>query len=100
MKLVLNGHNERYIVEQSLMNLFPGELPVYEPIVPEDETWAVYVYLVGSDLDGYLFCLAAIIDTSYRNLMGYTPFSFCSPYEISSMSGNSITNNAAAFSQS
>jgi len=41
MKLVLNGHDERYIVEQSLMNLFPGELPVYEPITPEDDTWAV-----------------------------------------------------------
>jgi len=41
MKLVLNGHDERYIVEQSLMNLFPGELPVYEPILPEDDTWAV-----------------------------------------------------------
>jgi len=40
MKLVLNGHDERYIVEQSLMNLFPGELPVYEPILPEDDTWA------------------------------------------------------------
>jgi len=41
MKLVLNGHDERYIVEQSLMNLFPGELPVYESILPEDDTWAV-----------------------------------------------------------
>ena len=41
MKLVLNGHDERYIVEQSLMNLFPGELPVYEPVLPEDDTWAV-----------------------------------------------------------
>ena len=29
MKLVLRGHNERYTVEQSLMNLLPGELPVY-----------------------------------------------------------------------
>ena len=29
MKLVLNGHDERYTVEQSVMNLFPGELPVY-----------------------------------------------------------------------
>ena len=26
MKLVLNGHDERYVVEQSLMALFPGEL--------------------------------------------------------------------------
>nr|WP_326184821.1 coproporphyrinogen dehydrogenase HemZ [uncultured Oscillibacter sp.] len=41
MKLVLNGHDERYVVEQSLMNLFPGELPVYEPIRPGDDAWAV-----------------------------------------------------------
>ena len=41
MKLVLKGHDERYTVEQSLMNLFPGELPVYEPILPGDESWAV-----------------------------------------------------------
>lgn len=24
MKLVFRGHDERYVVEQSLMNLFPG----------------------------------------------------------------------------
>ena len=41
MKLVLNGHDERYTVEQSVMNLFPGELPVYEPILPGDESWAI-----------------------------------------------------------
>ena len=41
MKLVLNGHHERYTVEQSLMNLLPGELPVYEPIMPGDDTWAI-----------------------------------------------------------
>ena len=41
MKLVLNGHDERYTVEQSLMNLLPGELPVYEPITPEDTSWTV-----------------------------------------------------------
>lgn len=41
MKLILNGHDERYVVEQSLMTLFPGELPVYEPIQPGDDTWAV-----------------------------------------------------------
>ena len=41
MKLVFHGHDERYAVEQSLMSLFPGELPVYEPIVPGDDTWAV-----------------------------------------------------------
>ena len=41
MKLVLRGHDERYTVEQSLMNLFPGELPVYAVIEPGDGSWAV-----------------------------------------------------------
>ena len=41
MKLVFRGHDERYVVEQSLMNLFPGELPVYESITPGDDSWAV-----------------------------------------------------------
>ena len=40
MKLEFHGHDERYVVEQSLMNLFPGELPVYEPIAPGDDAWA------------------------------------------------------------
>ena len=41
MKLVFEGHDERYTLEQSLANLFPGELPVYEPIEPGDADWAV-----------------------------------------------------------
>ena len=41
MKLLLRGHDERYVVEQSLLNLFPGELPVYEPIGPGDDAWAI-----------------------------------------------------------
>lgn len=41
MKLEFHGHDERYTVEQSLLNLFPGELPVYEPIRPGDESWAI-----------------------------------------------------------
>jgi oxygen-independent coproporphyrinogen-3 oxidase len=41
MKLVLNGHDERYVVEQSLMALFPEERPVYEPVLPGDDTWAI-----------------------------------------------------------
>jgi len=41
MKLEFHGHDERYTVEQSLLSLFPGELPVYEPIRPGDESWAV-----------------------------------------------------------
>ena len=40
MKLIFHGHDERYVVEQSLMALFPGELPVYEPVVPGDDAWA------------------------------------------------------------
>ena len=41
MKLLLRGHDERYTVEQSLLNLFPGERPVYEPVGPGDDTWAI-----------------------------------------------------------
>ena len=41
MKLEFHGHDERYVVEQSLMNLFPGEKPVYEPVLPGDADWAV-----------------------------------------------------------
>ena len=41
MKLEFHGHDERYTVEQSLLNLFPGELPVYEPIQPGDENCAI-----------------------------------------------------------
>lgn len=41
MKLEFHGHDERYTVEQSLLNLFPGELPEYEPIAPGDGDWAV-----------------------------------------------------------
>lgn len=42
MKLEFHGHNEQYTVEQSLLNLFPGERPVYEPIQPyEDKNWAI-----------------------------------------------------------
>ena len=33
MKLVFRGHDERYVVEQGMLNLFPGEKPVYEPSV-------------------------------------------------------------------
>ena len=41
MKLELHNCDERYTVEQSMLNLFPGELPVYEPIQPGDDAWAV-----------------------------------------------------------
>ncbi len=40
MKLIFHGHDERYVVEQSLMALFPGELPVYEPVLPGDDARA------------------------------------------------------------
>ena len=42
MKLEVHGCEERYTIEQSLLNLFPGELPVYGPVQPEDESWAVF----------------------------------------------------------
>ena len=47
MKLILQGHDERYTVEQSMLNLFPGELPVYEPVVPGDDAWAVVTLREG-----------------------------------------------------
>ena len=48
MKLEFRGHDERYTVEQSLLNLFPGELPVYEPVRPvREESWAIARALVG-----------------------------------------------------
>ena len=50
MKLVLKGHDERYTVEQSLMNLFPGELPVYGPIGPGENGAAVTCREVGDSL--------------------------------------------------
>ena len=49
MKLVLKGHDERYVVEQGMLNLFPGERPVYEPIGPEDDTWARVSLRVEAD---------------------------------------------------
>ena len=48
MKLKLIGHDERYTVEQSLMNLLPGQLPVYEEITPEDASWAVITLSEGA----------------------------------------------------
>ena len=50
MKLELRGHEERYTVEQSLLNLFPGELPVYGTVTRDEPCWAV----VGlSEADGF-----------------------------------------------
>ena len=39
MKLEFLGHDERYIVEQSLMTLFPLEKPTYDAVQPGDEDW-------------------------------------------------------------
>lgn len=76
MKLEFRGHDERYTVEQSLLNLFPGELPVYEPVQPGDESWAVIAcreegdrLLVTTDLchggKASACCTAALSGTDY-----------------------------------
>ncbi len=39
MKLEFLDHDERYIVEQSLMTLFPLEKPTYDAVQPGDEAW-------------------------------------------------------------
>ncbi|QNL44114.1 coproporphyrinogen dehydrogenase HemZ [Oscillibacter hominis] len=40
MKLQFQGHDYQYAVEQSLLALFPQERPLYDPIAPEDRSWA------------------------------------------------------------
>ena len=40
MKLQLNGHNEKYALEQSLLTLFPDERPVYGTVEDGDTRWA------------------------------------------------------------
>ena len=64
MKLVFHGHDERYVVEQSLMNLFPGELPVYEPVAPGDDAWAE----ITCDESGDLLTVAT--DLCYQGRRG------------------------------
>ena len=42
MKLELRGHDHKYVVEQSLLALFPEERPVYEAVDPAvDARWAI-----------------------------------------------------------
>ena len=41
MRLELRGHNERYTVEQSMLNLFPGELPEYGTVTRGEPSWAI-----------------------------------------------------------
>ena len=41
MKLVFSGHNETYVVEQTLLALFSEEPLVYGSVTPEDRRWAV-----------------------------------------------------------
>ena len=64
MKLVFHGHDERYVVEQSLMNLFPGELPVYESIQPGDDAWAEITCDEAGD------CLTVTADLFYQGKRG------------------------------
>ena len=62
MKLIFKGHQERYVVEQGMLNLFPGEKPVYEPIGPEDDTWAVVA------LEEWDSRCAVEVELSYRGV--------------------------------
>ena len=42
MKLCLKGHDQRYVVEQSLLALLPEEALNYEEIDPQhDSDWAI-----------------------------------------------------------
>ncbi len=69
MKLELRGHDERYTVEQSLMDLFPGELPVYEKIDPNgDRDWAAVSCHEEEDR------LTAAAEISFRGSTGSAQF--------------------------
>ena len=46
MKLIFQGHDYRYAVEQSLLAFFPDERPVYEG---EDDPNTAHVTLTGED---------------------------------------------------
>ena len=70
MKLVLRGHDERYTVEQSLMNLFPGELPVYAAIEPGDGSWAVVT--CREEADGRLTVTADLAYGGGKNSAFFT----------------------------
>ena len=92
MKLEFHGHDERYVVEQSLMNLFPGELPVYEPIVPGDDSWAVISLEETEDL-----CRVAVSLCRGGKTAGQT-YQSPSPAAISSGRASAATPSAPAFS--
>jgi len=50
MKLELRGHDYKYVVEQSLLALFPEERPVYEAVSPaEDCRWAIITICEDGD---------------------------------------------------
>jgi len=85
MKLEFHGHDERYTVEQSLLNLFPGELPDYGPIAPEtDRNFALVAWEEKLDEDGRKKGCAYVGMTwqgeSVRSSFG-VPLEGCTPYE-------------------
>ncbi len=78
MKLEFRGHSEKYVVEQSLMTLFPGELPVYEPIdVTQDQTWAIISLVVYV---GIPFCPTRCVYCSFVSQSVEKSFSMVPPY--------------------
>ena len=56
MKIQLNGHDEKYAVEQSLLALFPEERPVYEPVDPAADSRWMIVSLREEEKAGGAYC--------------------------------------------
>ena len=85
MKLEFHGHDERYTVEQSLLNLFPGELPVYGTIDPEtDRNHAYVTWEEKPDEDGRKKG-RAYVGMSWQgegiHSSQWIPLDGCTPYE-------------------
>ena len=56
MKIQLNGHDEKYAVEQSLLALFPEERPVYEAVDPAADSRWMIVSLRAEEKAGGEYC--------------------------------------------
>ena len=56
MKIQLNGHDEKYAVEQSLLALFPEERPVYGAVEPAADARWMIVSLREEEEDGRQRC--------------------------------------------
>ena len=82
MKLEFHGHDERYIVEQSMMNLFPLEKPVYGAVEPGETDWCRLTAeetAAGGRVSGELHYSGAAVSSAVRRHQSVSPGS-TAPY--------------------